>query len=166
MDLDDRRWGSLEGGYRIPYNAARPLKQLRDTNDARQTELILNEFWENLHHQGDVGLASYLAMPHIIDTLSQRRSFESKFISLIVCIENRRITDSNPQLTQEFDDYYFGALSRFEKYLLENLKQISDREALKNTLAFLATVNGQPGVGKVIEFLDDDEIDEFIEERI
>jgi len=166
MDLNDKTWTRLEGGYRIPYDASGPLKRLRDSANLKEIDSALDELWENLHHQGDVGIASYLSIPKIIESLSQRRSFDWKFIGLVVLIENCRINGGNPELPAEYNDYYFGALSAFERYLLENFKSLSDPECLQSSLAFLATVNGLPGLGRVIEYLDDESIREFIGDRL
>ena len=162
MELDDRNWGLFEGGYRIPYDASRPLRKLKDAEDAKERQEILDELWENLHHQGDVGVASYLAVPHLIDICIENKSLDWNFIGLCVTIENCRLNGKNPELPSQYDDLYFGSLIKFEKYLLLNFKNINDRTALRLTLALLATVNGQPGLGKAIEYLDEDAVDEFL----
>ncbi len=45
---------TLNGGYGIPYDPEPAIKNLNSSHDEAITEL-----WENLYHQGDVGLASY-----------------------------------------------------------------------------------------------------------
>ncbi len=138
MDLDNRIWASLEGGYKIPYNASRPLRKLRDSAQKDQFEIIFSELWDNLHHQGDVGLASYLAIPQIISICVDKKSLDWNFIGLCVLIENCRIKEHNPELPREYQDIYFDSLSQFERYLLLNFKNIADRNALRLTLALFA----------------------------
>jgi hypothetical protein len=164
MDLDNKIWSNVEGGYKIPYNASRPLRKLRDATQKDEIENIFAELWENLHHQGDVGLASYLAVPQLVSICIEKKSLDWNFIGLCVLIENSRIEEHNPQLPVEFQDLYFDSLVQFEKYLLLNFKSIADRDALRLTLALFATVNGQPGLGKAIENLDEDLLKEFLEE--
>ena len=50
MELDDRNWGLFEGGYRIPYDASRPLRKLRDAVNSKERQEIFDELWENLYH--------------------------------------------------------------------------------------------------------------------
>ena len=165
MDLQDRAWGLLEGGYRIPYDASKPLKKLKGVLGQKERQEIFDELWENLHHQGDVGVASYLALPHLIDICIESKSLDWNFIGLCVTIENCRISKENPEIPRQYDDLYFGSLAKFEKYLLLNLKNINDRDALRLTLALLATVNGQPRLGKAIEILDEYAVDDFLSQH-
>ena len=162
MELEDRNWGLLEGGYRIPYDASKPLRKLKGAENANERQEIFDELWENLHQQGDVGMASYLAIPHLIDICIESKSLDWNFIGLCVTIENCRLNGENPELPSQYDDLYFGSLTKFEKYLSVNLKNISDRTAFRLTLSLLATVNGQPRLGKAIENLDEDAVDGFL----
>jgi hypothetical protein len=162
MELEDRNWGLLEGGYRIPYDASKLLRKLKDAVNAKERQEIFDELWENLHHQGHVGTASYLAVPHLIDICIESKSLDLNFIGLCVTIENCRLNGENPELPKQYDNLYFSSLTKFEKYLSGNLKNINDRTAFRLTLSLLATVNGQPGLGKAIEILDEDAVDEFL----
>jgi hypothetical protein len=58
MSLDDLRWQELHGGYRVPFDASELLRRLEQGQD------IWDELWQELHHQGDVGEASYAAVSH------------------------------------------------------------------------------------------------------
>ena len=162
MELEDKTWGLLEGGYRIPYDASKPLKKLKGVISHKERQELFHELWENLHHQGDVGLASYLAVPHLIDICIENKSLDWNFIGLCVAIESCRINGKNPELPSQYDDLYFSSLTKFEKYLLANLKNINDRTGFRLALALLATVNGQPELGRAIEVLDEDVVDDFL----
>jgi len=164
MDLQDPIWATLKGGYKIPYDVSKPLRNLQSAKDRGEMQIIFDELWQNLHHQGDVGLASYLAVPHLINICIDKKSLDWNFIGLCVLIENCRLHAHNPELPIEYDDFYFGSLIRFEKYLLLNFKNISDRTALRLTLALLATVNGQPALGKALENLNEDVLQDFLEQ--
>ena len=54
-------WDRLEGGYRTPYDP-RPAFAAITTGAGD---------WEELHHQGDVGVASYAAVTLIADHVEQ-----------------------------------------------------------------------------------------------
>ena len=164
MDLENKIWKTIDGGYKIPYDASVPLKKLQTTSDQKMINEIFEELWENLHHQGDVGFASYLSVPILITTCIEKKSVDWNFIGLCLVIENRRQADRNPILPAEFNGLYFDALKQFEQYLLTNFKNIKDSTALRLTLAFFATVNGQADLGRAIENLDEDVLKEFLEQ--
>lgn len=56
IDLDDDIWHRAEGGYKIQYDASVPLKELEETDEPSNRAAIFDELWNELHHQGDVGL--------------------------------------------------------------------------------------------------------------
>jgi len=162
MELENKNWGLLEGGYKIPYDVSKPIRKLKDTAGAKERQEIFDELWENLHHQGDVGVASYLAVPYLIDICIESKSLDWNFMGLCVTIENYRLNGENPELPIQYEDFYFSSLTKFEKYLSSNLKNINDRTAFRLALSLFATVNGQPGLGKAIEILDEDAVEEFL----
>jgi hypothetical protein len=63
LSLDDNRWNGLTGGYKYPFDPRPLLTKLETESD---TAIVWDELWEELHHQGDVGDASYAAAPHIV----------------------------------------------------------------------------------------------------
>ncbi|HWY09791.1 MAG TPA: hypothetical protein VN026_00625 [Bacteroidia bacterium] len=164
MDLDNKIWQTLDGGYKIPYDVSHPLKKLRSTSDEKIIADIFADLWDNLHHQGDVGLSSYLALPHLATICIDKKSFDWNFIGLCVVIEHFRKSNHNPRLPDEYKNDYFDALKRLEQYLLTNFKNIKDPTTLRLTLALLATVNGQVELGKAIENLDEDMVKDFLEQ--
>ncbi len=71
LDLNDPRWKTFKGDYQIPYDASIPLKVLEKTDDpagGEDSERVLAE----LHHQGDVNIASYMTLPHLIQLPKKR----------------------------------------------------------------------------------------------
>ena len=164
MDLDNKIWSTLEGGYKIPYDASIVLKQLKSSVDNKIIDSGFKDLWDNLHHQGDVGIASYLSVPEIVTICVDKKSFDWNFIGLCLVIEHCRLSEHNPKLPEQFQNEYFNALNRFEEYLLANFKLIKDPTALRLALALFATLSGQPDLGKSIENLDEDVIAEFLEQ--
>ncbi len=162
MDLDNKIWSTIDGGYKIPFDASIPLNQLRSTNDPKVTADIFADLWDNLHHQGDVGLASYLAVPQLVTICIEKKSFDWNFVGLCVVIEHCRQAEHNPKLLTEYNDIYFNALKKLEQYLLDNFKSIKEPTTLRLTLSLFATLSGQADLGKAIENLDEDVIQEFL----
>lgn len=164
MDLDNKIWSTIDGGYKIPYDASIPLKQLRSTNDPKLISDIFADLWENLHHQGDIGLASYLSVPHLVTICMDKKSLDWNFVGLCLVIEHCRLTESNPLLPNEYKEIYFQALNKLQQYLLDNFKNIEEPSTLRLTLSYFATLKGQVKLGKAIEKMDEDVIQGFLEQ--
>ena len=60
LSLEDKTWKELHGGYRIPYDASAALRSMQDGKD------VWDELWNELHHQGDVGVALYPAVAELV----------------------------------------------------------------------------------------------------
>ncbi len=153
MNLDEKIWSTAQGGYRISYNAAKPLRRLKEASQPEELEQIFDELLENLHHNGTIGLASYLAVPQLISICMEKKSLDPRYLQICVLVEHCRLRNDNPAIPGEYEHYYFDALTQFEKYLLINFKSITDRTSLRLTLALFATLNGQPELGQAIEQL-------------
>jgi hypothetical protein len=61
----DIPWDELEGGYRQLYDPRLAFAAIADGSGD------WGELWQELHHQGDVGTASYAAMSLIADHVEQ-----------------------------------------------------------------------------------------------
>ena len=92
IPLDDPRWAQFKGGYRAKYDASVPLKKLELTTDKEIYQVILEELFQELYHQGDVGMASYMAVPHLIRIEKEKQLGGWKILGLIASIEVGRHT--------------------------------------------------------------------------
>jgi len=63
LSFDDERWNHLTGRYKTPFDPRPFLRRLENQQD---TETAWQELWEELHHQVDVGDASYTAIPELL----------------------------------------------------------------------------------------------------
>ncbi|TIV05519.1 MAG: hypothetical protein E5W00_19985, partial [Mesorhizobium sp.] len=59
MGFSDERWSGLTGGYKVVYD---PRPALRRLTVHYGDKSVWDELWNELHHQGDVGDASYAAV--------------------------------------------------------------------------------------------------------
>jgi len=162
MNLQNDNWANLDGGHRTPYDASIPLKKLRSTNDPKIITNIFRDLWDNLHHQGDVGHASYFSVPTLVDICIPKTSLDWNFIGLCLVIEHCRFSSNNPILPKQFEQEYFDSLSKFEQYLLTHFKKIKDKTSLRLTLSLFATLNEQRELGKAINQLDEDTLEQFL----
>jgi transposase len=92
LSLTDTIWRELEGGYRVPYDASKALARMEGGESA------WDELWNELHHQGDVGVASYAAIPQIVRIYEARRGSDWNLYALAATIEIERHRKTNPLL--------------------------------------------------------------------
>ncbi len=109
LQLNDNKWKELEGGYRIAYDTSIPLKKLETAESTEEINSVFTELWNELHHQGDVGLAFYFSVPHIIRIAKEKKLFDYNVLGLIATIEIERHGD-NPTLPKEFEKEYLYSI--------------------------------------------------------
>src|SRR5437764_1712702 len=95
LDFTDPRWPSLKGGYRIPIDI-RPLLQRLET--AKDLQPAWDELWQELYHQGDIGEASFAALPHLLRIHRQRGAIDWNTYALAATIELARGQGKNPDV--------------------------------------------------------------------
>jgi len=132
----------LFGGYKIPYDATHALEAL-----VSDRESAMSELWENLYHQGDVGSASYAAVPELVK--------HGEF-ALVAAIEIARHEVGNPSIPVELASQYHSALE-------EVLKSIpKDEDQCQGYYSIHACLNNQVRLAKAISVLSVSEIlDEY-----
>lgn len=84
LPLDDPRWEGYVGGYQVPYDASGAIRRLRDGPDPLAA---LDELAEELCHQGDLGPASYAALPWLLDYVRRQPELDARAVGLILTIE-------------------------------------------------------------------------------
>src|SRR5262245_54589316 len=103
IPLDDPRWAGLKGGYGVPYDASRALRRLERGED------VWAELWQELHHQGDLGEASYASVPHLVRIARGLPRRGGNFYGLVSTIEIERHRKSNPALPGWLTERYQAA---------------------------------------------------------
>lgn len=150
MTLNDNLWKTLQGGYKTTYDVSIPLKRLEITNNKEEIGSILDELWNELHHQGDVGLASYLALPQLVRIAKDKGLFDWNIVGLCTVIEQQRHLGNNSPLPQEYSEYYSNGLKELKEFVVSNINSEMDDTLLLTALSTLATCNGQVKLGKAI----------------
>jgi hypothetical protein len=164
ISLDDKKWKELDGGYRIPYDASVPLKRLEVAITKEEINSIFSELWNELHHQGDLGLASYFSVPHIIRIAREKKLHDWNIFGLVTTIEIERHRD-NPNLPQEYEKTYLDSI---QKELPELIKQVMidkwDKTLTATVLSALAISKGHLDMaGAILKMEDQDLLNEFLE---
>lgn len=166
LSLNDLRWKDFTSGYQIKYDASQSLKQLEAAVSIDAIIQVLDELWDELYHQGDVGTASYLAVPHLVRIGIEKQIIDWRLIGLIASIEIQRYVSTVP-LAEEYKEEYLIALQQVEKLIAINKNSPWEREYASGALAALAASKGQVEMAKVIQELSDPDLtkkfDEFLD---
>lgn len=160
LPLFDATWATLLGGYRVPYDPSEALSKLEHGQDAWP------ELWNELHHQGDVGEASYAAVPHLVRIAATQMQRSWKFYALVSTIEIERHRNSNPPVPAWLSDDYFVAMRGMQNLALIDLPTRDDALTVQAILAALALCGGQAKLGALILSLDESELNELVKEQL
>jgi hypothetical protein len=160
--FDDQRWEGLKGGHKVVYD---PRPVLRDLETGKPEELIWKELWEELHHQSDIGEASYAAVPYLIRHLSRSKNPDWNVYGLISVIEIERHRKGNPPLPAWIADAYFEAWGELLKLASRDLQATDDPITVRTILGAMALAKGELKLGAFIVESDTSEIEEFLETR-
>lgn len=163
MMLTDPRWPNLSGGYRVPYDPRPALSKLIAKVDVAKA---WEELWNNLHHQGDVGEASYAAVTALVDLYSSDSLPDWNVFALAATIEVQRHHKRNPPLPEWLRDDYQIAWRKLEQLALATLQKPTDAPTLQSVLAVLAIARGNLKLGALIIGLDRSELDEILDQHL
>lgn len=165
MNLQDKAWQKVNGGNKTPYDASVPLQRMEQANDPGQIAKIWEELWANLHHQGHVGIASYLALPQLVRIAKGKGMIDWNLFGLCSLIEQQRHEKNNPDLPAAYQQYYQDGLTELSNLALESLKKEQEDDTMFVTaLAVIATSSGRTRLGKAILQLEDEELlEEFLD---
>lgn len=165
MKLTDKFWAKLDGGYRTLYDVSVPLIKMEQSGDPAVHAAIWEELWQNLHHQGDVGLASYMALPQLVRITKEKGLVDWNLFALCSIIEQQRHENDNPDLPTAAQKYYQDGLTELNELALETLKTDQEDTLFTTALAAIATCSGRTRLGKALVQLEDEEVlEEFLEQ--
>jgi hypothetical protein len=163
INLEDPQWTTLKGGYRVLYDPRRALASIRRGVDS---DTAWNELFNELHHQGDVGDASYAAIPYLIEIYLNSATSDWRLYALASCIEIERHRKTNPVLPDWLRDDYNMAWSSLVTLALRDLGESRDPLLLRAALGAVALGRGQLKLGAFISYADASDIDFALEEQL
>jgi hypothetical protein len=160
---DDPRWVSLHGAYRVPYDPRPALARLRvDGKEQR----AWSDLWENLHHQGDLGEASYVALVALVQMRAAIALSSGHFFGLTSTIEVQRRRRTNPDVPEWLAADYRDAWSELLHYASKELEAGNDPEVLQSAAAVMCLAKGLIVLGTVVWYHDQGTLLEYLEERL
>lgn len=151
MNLNDERWIGLEGAYHCPYDVRPALRRLVAGETAAWGEL-----WDELHHQGDIGEASYAAIPQLVSWLIAKPGGDWNTYAFAATIEQARRSGDNPPLPSWLRDDYEAAWSDLEARALSDLQAAQDDDLVSSILAVLALAKRKPELARMAMLTEDE----------
>ena len=139
LAFSDRRWGKLEGGYRLPFDPRPVLAKLRAGRDVSKS---WHSLWEDLHHQGDVGTASYAAIPHLVKIHRRRGKADWNTYALVAVVELARTAGKNPKIPAFLNQSYFGSIRELADLGAREILKAKDPGTIRAILSVLAIAKG------------------------
>lgn len=161
LDFTDARWSGLHGGYRVPYD---PRPALTNLEREHAVPRAWDELWQELHHQGDVGTASYAAVPHLLRIHKARGAPDWNTFALAGCIEQVRRTGRNPVMPTWLQDGYERAWRDIVDVALADLARSSESTLVRSAIGVIAMARGLTRIGEAILDFTEDELAEMIAE--
>ena len=158
MELSDPRWTGLTGGRGVPFDPRPALRALAAGSDVQGA---WGRLWDGLHHQGDVGEASYAAVPHLVRIHAARGVPDWNTYALVAIIDLARGRRRNPPLPPWLDAEYAGAIEQLARRALGELPDAADRETTRSMLSVLAIWKGARAYGRLLVELSEDELPEL-----
>jgi len=160
LALTDPIWRELQGGYRTPYDASKALVQME------AGESVWDELWEELHHQGDVGEASYAVIPHLARIAAATGRSDWNLYAFAATIEIERHRKNNPPLPDWLSLSYRMAWQSLVKLALSDLSGKADELTLRSALSVIALGRGDLKLGALLNYCESAEIAAYVEDHL
>jgi hypothetical protein len=156
--MDESRWENLTAGYRVIYDPRPALNRLRSGDSS-----VWEELWKELHHQGDIGVASYAAVPVLVRIHRERDVPDWNTYALIGCIESCRGERRNPPLPDWLATEYKAAWDDVFPLACRDLPRAADETTIRAIIGGVAFSKGIRPLGDLALLFTPDELSEMIE---
>ncbi|MFD1986598.1 hypothetical protein ACFSOZ_29610 [Mesorhizobium newzealandense] len=152
--LNDERWSGLKGGYKVVYDPRPALRALALRYD---NETVWDELLNELHHQGDVGEASYAAIPEIVRISAEHAPANWGVYGLAAIIEEARLLDDrNPPIPDWIEPHYKAAWQTLFQLALRDLESQTDEMIVTYAFAVVALHRGMFGLARMAMCTEDE----------
>jgi len=155
LSFDDERWNHLKGGYRTPFD---PRPSLRKLESQQDTATAWQELWQELHHQGDVGDASFAAVPELVRIHRSGGAVDWSLYAMVAIIELARTESQNPELPDWLRDDYFRSIQELAEMGTKDILSAEESETKRAVLSVIAIARGLRTHWKFLVSYSEDEL--------
>jgi hypothetical protein len=139
LDLENVRWSTLTGGYRTPLDPRPILMRLETEPDSTQ---VWEELWDELHHQGDIGDASFASVPILVRIHRERGAADWNTYAIVAVIELARKKGENPDVPRWLEEDYFRAIRELAEMGTAEVLRAESPEDVRAILSVIAIEKG------------------------
>ena len=141
LPLDDSRWSEYRDAYRrAPCDAVEWIRELQDKGTSDE---YWKKIWNELHHQGDVGEASYAIVPYFVEYQSNQKYVDEQLFHFAVVVDLAQSEDHNPPIPKELEFSYAVSMRRLPVLGAERLRRGDSTAAVMGVVASIALEAGQ-----------------------
>ena len=137
--MNDQRWNNLLDGRRNQYDPRPTLAKLHSGTDV---SIVWDEFWNELHHQGDLGDASYASVPHPVRIYRERPTADWNIYAIVATIEFAGTRRNNPEVPAWLETSYFQAIQELATLGLVEISGAAQQQLSSAVLCVLAIAKG------------------------
>ena len=158
LPLNDPRWAEYRGGYnRAVLNVVPFLKKLES---GVVTEDDWGILWDDLHHQGDVGEASYAVVPYLVDYARTAQVIAWHVFGFTAVVELERTENRNPPVPAEIEPSYSAAIRDLPRIGFNRVESWGE-DAFEPFMACLALSLGRRAHARAYLDMSESEIEGF-----
>src|SRR5208282_3190451 len=136
---DDPRWSKLLGGYKSPCDPRALVRTLETETDK---DAAWQALWDELHHQGDVGEASYAAVPLLVEAHRKLGIIDWNTYAIVAIIELARTEPHNPDLPYWLSKDYFQAVQELARLGAVEVFCTEDVDVVRAILSIISIARG------------------------
>jgi hypothetical protein len=141
LSLDDPRWKSYRSGYnRADFDTVTLIRELHREGFS---ESFWEKVWDDLHHQGDVGEASYAIVPYLVEYQSTQSELDEQLFHFTAVVELARTEGANPPVPEEIRSSYELAFRKLSDLGVEKLQRGCASHVVMGVASVIALVAGQ-----------------------
>jgi hypothetical protein len=155
LSLDDNRWNDLTGGYRMKCD---PRSLLAELQTEQNKERAWRGLWEELHHQGDVGEASYASVPHLVRIHRTNGTVDWNTYAIVAIIELARGKGNNPEVPTWLEEDYHSAIRELAEIGAAEVWRTDESDTVGAILSVIAIAKGLRTHGRFLVKYSEDEM--------
>jgi hypothetical protein len=117
---------------------------------AQNKETAWHGLWEELHHQGDVGEASYASVPHLVRIHRKRGIVDWNTFTIVAIIELARGKGNNPEVPKWLEEDYLWAIRELAEIGAAEIWRTDEPETVRAILSVIAIAKSLRTYGKFL----------------
>lgn len=153
------QWHGATGGYGTPYDPRPVLRLLRKSP---RSQALWDDLWSGLHHQGDIGSASVLAVPLLAWVHAHSPVPDWNALALFCTIEGARRRTPDVWPSNLHFSRYTNAVASMAQFALARLALDDEPSFVAAALATIAYDRGLPHHAGLLAELRGDEAEELL----